>query len=150
MSWVEAAALAFGVVLCLTERRCTTTSGFRFVSCFASFCSGSVSCFTTSSSSLACAREQVLISNFTSTLDVFEAVLVAAGLRSKRLDGQMAATKRQECVDTFNSDPSFFAFLLSSKAGGCGINLIGANRLILFVRMRASHPLSLPLLPPLA
>ena len=41
--------------------------------------------------------------------------------------------KRQKLVDRFN-DPegSEFVFLLSSKAGGCGINLIGANRLILF------------------
>ncbi len=36
-------------------------------------------------------------------------------------------------VDQFNDPESpFFIFLLSSKAGGCGINLIGANRLILF------------------
>ncbi|KAF8491680.1 hypothetical protein BU17DRAFT_72655 [Hysterangium stoloniferum] len=50
-----------------------------------------------------------------------------------RLDGGMAITKRQKYVDQFN-DPerSEFVFLLSSKAGGCGINLIGANRLILF------------------
>ena len=41
--------------------------------------------------------------------------------------------KRQKLVDRFN-DPEGpeFIFLLSSKAGGCGINLIGANRLILF------------------
>ena len=35
-------------------------------------------------------------------------------------------------VDSFNNDPSQYAFLLSSKAGGCGLNLIGANRLVLF------------------
>lgn len=36
-------------------------------------------------------------------------------------------------VERFN-DPasSDFAFLLSSKAGGCGLNLIGANRLVMF------------------
>ncbi|KAF8512212.1 SNF2 family domain-containing protein [Hysterangium stoloniferum] len=76
----------------------------------------------------------VLISNYTQTLDLFERML-----RSKstygyfRLDGGMAITKRQKYVDQFN-DPerSEFVFLLSSKAGGCGINLIGANRLILF------------------
>ena len=50
--------------------------------------------------------------------------------RFVRLDGQMAANKRQVVVDKFNGDPSCFAFLLSSKAGGCGINLIGANRLV--------------------
>lgn len=45
----------------------------------------------------------------------------------------MGINKRQKLVDRFN-DPegSEFVFLLSSKAGGCGINLIGANRLILF------------------
>jgi hypothetical protein len=45
----------------------------------------------------------------------------------------MSITKRQKLVDQFN-DPAGkeFIFLLSSKAGGCGINLIGANRLILF------------------
>ena len=50
-----------------------------------------------------------------------------------RLDGTMTINKRQKLVDQFN-DPNGkeFIFLLSSKAGGCGINLIGANRLILF------------------
>jgi DNA repair and recombination RAD54-like protein len=50
----------------------------------------------------------------------------------------MSITKRQKLVDQFN-DPEGkeFIFLLSSKAGGCGINLIGANRLILFDPGRA-------------
>lgn len=45
----------------------------------------------------------------------------------------MSISKRQKLVDQFN-DPNGkeFIFLLSSKAGGCGINLIGANRLVLF------------------
>jgi DNA repair and recombination protein RAD54 and RAD54-like protein len=45
----------------------------------------------------------------------------------------MNVNKRQKLVDRFNDpeEPEFI-FLLSSKAGGCGINLIGANRLILF------------------
>lgn len=50
-----------------------------------------------------------------------------------RLDGTMTINKRQKLVDRFNNpDGSEFVFLLSSKAGGCGLNLIGANRLILF------------------
>lgn len=50
-----------------------------------------------------------------------------------RLDGSMAIGKRQKLVDRFNNpDGKEFIFLLSSKAGGCGINLIGANRLVLF------------------
>lgn len=45
----------------------------------------------------------------------------------------MTISKRQKLVDDFNNpERPEFIFLLSSKAGGCGINLIGANRLILF------------------
>jgi len=45
----------------------------------------------------------------------------------------MTINKRQKLVDQFNNpEGKEFIFLLSSKAGGCGINLIGANRLILF------------------
>jgi DNA repair and recombination RAD54-like protein len=45
----------------------------------------------------------------------------------------MSIAKRQKLVDQFNNpEGKEFIFLLSSKAGGCGINLIGANRLILF------------------
>lgn len=50
-----------------------------------------------------------------------------------RLDGSTSITKRQKLVKNFN-DPAQnqFVFLLSSKAGGCGLNLIGGNRLVLF------------------
>ena len=75
----------------------------------------------------------VLISNFTSTLDVLAKLCHARGYGNLRLDGTMSTQKRQKLVDKFNDpDGQEFVFLLSSKAGGCGINLIGANRLILF------------------
>jgi len=75
----------------------------------------------------------VLISNYTQTLDLFERLCRNRGYGSLRLDGSMNVNKRQKLVDKFN-DPEGeeFVFLLSSKAGGCGINLIGANRLVLF------------------
>ena len=57
----------------------------------------------------------------------------ARGYGSLRLDGTMNVNKRQKLVDRFNDpDGQEFVFLLSSKAGGCGLNLIGANRLVLF------------------
>lgn len=49
-----------------------------------------------------------------------------------RLDGTTTLKKRAKMVQQFNQEPGQFVFLLSSKAGGCGINLIGGNRLILF------------------
>lgn len=75
----------------------------------------------------------VLISNYTQTLDLFEKLCRSRGYGSLRLDGTMNVNKRQKLVDKFN-DPNGeeFVFLLSSKAGGCGLNLIGANRLVLF------------------
>ncbi|PSR92321.1 P-loop containing nucleoside triphosphate hydrolase protein [Coniella lustricola] len=75
----------------------------------------------------------VLISNYTSTLDLFERLCRNKTYPCLRLDGTMNVTKRQKLVDKFN-DPEGdeFVFLLSSKAGGCGLNLIGANRLVLF------------------
>lgn len=75
----------------------------------------------------------VLISNYTQTLDMFDKLCRHRGYGSLRLDGTMNVTKRQKLVDKFNDpDGEEFVFLLSSKAGGCGINLIGANRLVLF------------------
>ncbi|POG80389.1 putative dna repair and recombination protein rad54 protein [Rhizophagus irregularis DAOM 181602=DAOM 197198] len=75
----------------------------------------------------------VLISNYTQTLDLFEKLCRMKKYECLRLDGSMSIKKRQELVNQFNNpnNPEF-VFLLSSKAGGCGINLIGANRLVLF------------------
>ncbi|KAL4748293.1 hypothetical protein BDW72DRAFT_205739 [Aspergillus terricola var. indicus] len=75
----------------------------------------------------------VLISNYTQTLDVFEKLCRSRAYGCLRLDGTMNVKKRQKLVDRFNDpDGEEFVFLLSSKAGGCGLNLIGANRLVLF------------------
>jgi DNA repair and recombination RAD54-like protein len=75
----------------------------------------------------------VLISNYTQTLDIFERLCRSRAYGCFRLDGKMNVNKRQKLVDRFNDPESEeFVFLLSSKAGGCGLNLIGANRLVLF------------------
>ena len=76
----------------------------------------------------------VIVSNYTSTLDLLSALLTSLTYPFLRLDGSTPSSKRQDLVDTFNRTPSSacFAFLLSAKAGGMGINLIGASRLVLF------------------
>lgn len=80
------------------------------------------------------AEKIVLVSNYTSTLDLLQTLLTSLSLPFLRLDGSTPATKRQGLVDDFNRSPStaVFAFLLSAKAGGMGLNLIGASRLVLF------------------
>ncbi|XP_073308403.1 protein CHROMATIN REMODELING 25-like isoform X3 [Primulina huaijiensis] len=75
----------------------------------------------------------VLVSNYTQTLDLFAQLCRERRYPFLRLDGSTSISKRQKLVNCFN-DPSKdeFVFLLSSKAGGCGLNLIGGNRLVLF------------------
>merc|ERR1712238_101077 len=69
----------------------------------------------------------------TQTLDLIGRMCRESSWGFCRLDGSIAMKKRQKMCDDFN-DPSssLVAFLLSSKAGGCGLNLIGGNRLVLF------------------
>ncbi|KAH7639033.1 dna repair and recombination protein rad54-like protein [Dermatophagoides farinae] len=75
----------------------------------------------------------VLVSNYTQTLDLFEKLCRARNYRYVRLDGTMSIKKRGKIVETFNDPNSMdFIFMLSSKAGGCGLNLIGANRLVMY------------------
>ncbi|RKF63310.1 DNA repair and recombination protein RAD54B [Golovinomyces cichoracearum] len=76
----------------------------------------------------------VLVSNYTSTLDLLGQHLTSQNLSFLRLDGQTPTSKRQDLVDRFNrtSASKCFAFLLSAKSGGAGLNLIGASRLVLF------------------
>ncbi|OVA15799.1 SNF2-related [Macleaya cordata] len=75
----------------------------------------------------------VLVSNYTQTLDLFAQLCRERRYPYLRLDGTTSISKRQKLVNCFN-DPTKdeFVFLLSSKAGGCGLNLIGGNRLVLF------------------
>ncbi|XP_068949198.1 DNA repair and recombination protein RAD54-like isoform X1 [Petaurus breviceps papuanus] len=75
----------------------------------------------------------VLVSNYTQTLDLFEKLCRLRKYLYVRLDGTMSIKKRAKVVERFNNPSSpDFIFMLSSKAGGCGLNLIGANRLVMF------------------
>ncbi|XP_067304706.1 DNA repair and recombination protein RAD54B [Pseudorasbora parva] len=75
----------------------------------------------------------VLVSNYTQTLDLLQDVCDQIGYKWCRLDGQTPVAQRQRIVDSFNSPHSSnFLLLLSSKAGGVGLNLIGASHLVLY------------------
>ncbi|XP_006884688.1 PREDICTED: DNA repair and recombination protein RAD54B [Elephantulus edwardii] len=75
----------------------------------------------------------VLVSNYTQTLNILQEVCSRHGYAYTRLDGQTPISQRQQIVDGFNSKySSDFVFLLSSKAGGVGLNLVGGSHLILY------------------
>lgn len=73
----------------------------------------------------------VIVSQWTSMLDIIETCVKDMGLIFCRLDGSTSISKRQDIVNAFNKNNIGQVFLLSTAAGGAGLNLIGANRLIL-------------------
>ncbi|KAF9277806.1 hypothetical protein BGZ68_008985 [Mortierella alpina] len=78
-------------------------------------------------------KSRILIfSQFTMVLDILESILKTMAFKYLRLDGQTKVEERQSLIDSFNDDESHKIFLLSTKAGGFGINLTGANVVIMY------------------
>uniref|UniRef100_A0A8C5DS26 Uncharacterized protein n=1 Tax=Gouania willdenowi TaxID=441366 RepID=A0A8C5DS26_GOUWI len=73
----------------------------------------------------------VLFSQFTMMLDIVEVLLKHLKYRYVRLDGSTPIADRIVLIDEFNNDKDIFVFLLSTRAGGLGINLTSANVVIL-------------------
>ncbi|XP_034026378.1 SWI/SNF-related matrix-associated actin-dependent regulator of chromatin subfamily A containing DEAD/H box 1A isoform X2 [Thalassophryne amazonica] len=73
----------------------------------------------------------VLFSQFTMMLDIVEVLLKHLMHDYVRLDGSTPIADRIVLIDKFNNDPNIFVFLLSTRAGGLGINLTSANVVIL-------------------
>ncbi|KRY77140.1 SWI/SNF-related matrix-associated actin-dependent regulator of chromatin subfamily A containing DEAD/H box 1B [Trichinella pseudospiralis] len=74
----------------------------------------------------------LLFSQFVIVLDVLEEFLTLKQIRYLRLDGQTPVVERQPLIDMFNSSEDIFIFLLSTRAGGLGINLTSANVIVLY------------------
>jgi ATP-dependent DNA helicase len=84
----------------------------------------------------------LIFSQMTRVLDILEDFLDLRGYSHCRLDGSTKLDTRQEQVDAFNKtkagsaavadDDSMFCFLLSTRAGGLGINLVSADTVIFF------------------
>ncbi|WIA38389.1 hypothetical protein OEZ86_001717 [Tetradesmus obliquus] len=78
-------------------------------------------------------RHKVLL--FTQTqqmLDILEKLAAAAGYSYHRMDGSTPIAQRGRLMDDFNGDPDRFLFLLTTKVGGLGVNLTGANRVLIY------------------
>lgn len=75
----------------------------------------------------------LIFSQMTALLDILEDYMVYVGYHYCRIDGQTNMVSRQSQIDDFNSPGSEkFCFLLSTRAGGLGINLATADTVILF------------------
>ncbi|KPM36440.1 Chromatin remodeling factor mit1 [Neonectria ditissima] len=74
----------------------------------------------------------LIFSQFLGQLDIIEDFLTGMGFEYRRLDGQIGSLEKQRRIDAFNApDSPIFAFLLSTRAGGVGINLATADTVII-------------------
>merc|ERR1711892_246308 len=75
----------------------------------------------------------LIFSQMTKMLDLLEDFLDGVGYKYERIDGGITGTVRQEAIDRFNKPGAEqFVFLLSTRAGGLGINLATADTVIIY------------------
>lgn len=74
----------------------------------------------------------LIFSQWKKMLDIIQLFMNIHGYRYTRMDGNTNVSSRQNLVDKFNNDDNIFAMLLTTKTGGVGLNLTGANRIILY------------------
>ncbi|KAL8680097.1 MAG: hypothetical protein Q9186_003681 [Xanthomendoza sp. 1 TL-2023] len=74
----------------------------------------------------------LIFTQMTKVLDILEQFLNIHGHRYLRLDGQTKIEQRQVLTERFNNDPRILVFILSSRSGGLGINLTGADSVIFY------------------
>ncbi|QRW21745.1 ATP-dependent DNA helicase [Rhizoctonia solani] len=77
-------------------------------------------------------RRVLVFSQFTQILDILKVVLDHVGLKFLVLTGSTPVDERQSLVDKFTEDETIPVFLLSTRAGGMGINLTAASVVIMF------------------
>src|SRR3954469_22225593 len=74
----------------------------------------------------------LIFTQMTKMLDILQAYLAYHNYRYFRLDGSTSVEQRQAMMDRFNADSSIFVFILSTRAGGIGVNLVGADTVIFY------------------
>ncbi|KAH7334735.1 SNF2 family N-terminal domain-containing protein [Rhizoctonia solani] len=74
----------------------------------------------------------LIFTQMTRVLDILEIFLNFHGYRYLRLDGSTKIEQRQVVTERFNVDNRIFAFIASSRSGGVGINLTGADTVIFY------------------
>lgn len=74
----------------------------------------------------------LLFSQTQQMLDILETFLIDSGYNYRRMDGLTPIKQRMSLIDEFNNSNEVFIFILTTKVGGLGTNLTGANRVIIF------------------
>ncbi|XP_043806971.1 protein PHOTOPERIOD-INDEPENDENT EARLY FLOWERING 1 isoform X4 [Manihot esculenta] len=74
----------------------------------------------------------LIFTQMTKMLDLLEAFINLYGYTYMRLDGSTQPEERQTLMQRFNTNPKIFLFILSTRSGGVGINLFGADTVIFY------------------
>ncbi|KAG7368540.1 SNF2-related protein [Nitzschia inconspicua] len=74
----------------------------------------------------------LIFTQMSKMLDILEVFLNIHGFTYLRLDGATGVDRRQRYMDRFNNDTKIFCFILSTRSGGMGINLTGADTVIFY------------------
>ena len=74
----------------------------------------------------------LIFTQMSKMLDILEAFLNLNGHTYVRLDGGTSIDQRQRLMDRFNNDPKIFCFILSTRSGGTGVNLTGADTVVFY------------------
>ncbi|CAJ1958026.1 unnamed protein product [Cylindrotheca closterium] len=74
----------------------------------------------------------LIFTQMSKMLDILETFLNIHGYTYLRLDGSTGIDQRQRYMDRFNNDEKIFCFILSTRSGGMGINLTGADSVIFY------------------
>ena len=77
-------------------------------------------------------HKMLIFSQMTRMLDLLESYFEQKGERVCRIDGSVKQDQRREAIEAFNTDPTVDMFLLSTRAGGLGINLTAADTVIIY------------------
>ncbi|KAL7138579.1 hypothetical protein ABFS83_10G173600 [Erythranthe nasuta] len=74
----------------------------------------------------------LIFTQMTKMLDILEAFINLYGYTYMRLDGSTQPEERQTLMQRFNTNPKIFLFILSTRSGGVGVNLVGADTVIFY------------------
>lgn len=74
----------------------------------------------------------IIFTQWRKMLDIIERFTNMQGWNYARLDGNTNVAARQRLVDKFNNDENYFCMLMTTRTGGVGLNVTGANRVLLY------------------
>ena len=78
------------------------------------------------------ANKVLIFTKSVKLIDMLEFHSSACSYGFVKLDGSTKPTERMALVDSFQDDPNVFVFIVSTLAGGTGLNLTAANKVVIF------------------